>query len=192
MIGLLILLVSVLQHSLLLTEVGAALESGVSKSEEFVWTDFNFVPCENMGINATGRMKLRVEAVARNDSANPPLREDANRYIDLSSVSLLTRYNFPHRASITIYYQDWETGETKKIYLVEPWYDTMTSGDAHERVYIGPRSTEANAALRKQKSFRARYNGKFKLQAAVTFSQDGGTCIATFSEKFELDVGSSD
>jgi hypothetical protein len=153
------------------------------------WTDKNYVPCEGLGLTATGQIELTIKYDKKHwvrfaEEGQPAPEFD---YYDIRSIFLETSYNHAHEASATLDYQGAplvdEGGGKQTVRLVKPWYDVMTDGDS--KLLVGPK-TRVSGQPKPTQQRQWALTRPLKLNVNVRFPQDGGNCFASFNQEIQL------
>lgn len=163
------------------------------------WTDPNYVPCEGLGLSASGKIKLDVEYTHKDGTPRQEVYDPVDgSYVGsiggdkpsdtITSVTVRTSYNHVHEPAANLTWTN--LGGVHRIYyLVKPWYDTIHSADDKDYVLVGERITPE---LRNVKPITAQGVQVIHSGATVTlhvttrFPQDGGNCVSTFSQDFTM------
>lgn len=130
------------------------------------WSDFNFVPCEGIGIHGSGRIKASAEITRFSDR------------IVVHTLRVSATHAHANGFSASVSFSD-DASNLQKIILVPPWYSTV--GPANEMSRVLPRNkTETISGPSEQMEITVDSSGSIEISANVLFSLDGGSCAAGF------------
>jgi hypothetical protein len=148
------------------------------------WTDTNYVPCEGMGLSASGTIELTVYYEKHVPPESPGLPSVPPYYL-VGAIFVNTKYlhNWDPHGSIT-FTNTGNFSETRT--LQKPWYTTVGTSNAKllvgERIKINP----GNFPVHRQQPFDVALNSPINLRINVRFPQQGGNCFSSFSKDFTL------
>ena len=158
----------VLSLMFLLAATGNVFGEDVEES----WTDFNFVPCEGIGVHGSGKIKA-FASITRTNSG-----------ITVHTLRITSSHPHASGFSSTIHYKD-QSGTDNKVILVHPWYATI--GPVGDRSRVLPRNkTHTSSGPKEQMEIFVGSEGKIRISANVIFNLDGGNCAAGFSQDWKL------
>ncbi|TGQ83715.1 hypothetical protein EN850_02940 [Mesorhizobium sp. M8A.F.Ca.ET.207.01.1.1] len=150
--------------------MGSPPRSEASEKQES-WVDTNFVPCEGMGLNASGRIGVHVDYRIE------------GKVIEVSSFLLTTSYQFEHEPTAQITFTGVD-GATAKFNLQTPWFATVGPDDGTKALYL-PRSGDGDTDDA-QTHFRMKPGTPIKISSTARFPQEGGNCFSTFDSRIVL------
>jgi hypothetical protein len=135
------------------------------------WADRNFVPCEGLGVTATGRISATVEF------------SSVDGGIRVTQLHLHTEYQHPHDPTATLTFKK-PDGLSGEVRLQKPWFDTIGPDDGSKDLYLPQLNGGAGASA--QTPFDIASGSPIKISVTTLFPQQGGNCLSSFSDTLSL------
>lgn len=155
-------------YSILLTFVQIVAAEDISAT----WTDFNYVPCEGIGIHGSGKIKARA-SITRNANS-----------ISIKSLQITSSHPQASGFSSNITFID-DAAKKQSITLVAPWYPTI--GPQGDKFKVLPRNkTTASPGPSEQTEIFIGDDQSITVIASILFTSANGNCAASFSQNWKL------
>lgn len=142
------------------------LSSSIANAKTYTesWSDFNYVPCEGIGIHGSGKVELTSEIIDEGD------------YYKITAFNIALLHPLGRNPVGKISFNN-EKNKKTSVILVKPWFNIIS--ESHKQWLNMPRKTN-NGNSTEQQEIKVRKDSPIEIQVNMQFSHDSGFCSSNF------------
>lgn len=160
------------KYSLISVTLFIILSSHVANAKTYTesWSDFNYVPCEGVGIHGSGKVELISEIIDEGD------------YYKITVFNIATSHPLGRNPAGKISFTDWKSKKTS-VLLVKPWFSTIS--ELNKQWMYMPKKTNSNN-LAEQQEIKVKKDSPIEIQVNMQFANDNGLCASVFNKTWVI------